>query len=104
MNPRRKRVPPGQRKAEILSAAINLASRIGYQNITRETVAAEAHTSCALVTWYFTNMDILKSVIMRTAISEEILPIIAQGLSVGDEKVASISLALKKKAIAFLKG
>ena len=90
------------RKSEILNAAIEVAKKIGYQSITRETVALAADTSCALVTRYFTTMAQLKGAVMMTAIDREILPIIAQGLSLGDARALKIQEELKQKVITFL--
>lgn len=98
----RRRESPTRRKEEILNAAIELASKIGYLNLTRDGVAEAANTSSGLVTCYFTNMEQLKKAVMDAAIKREILPIIAQGLSLGDEQTFNISSELKQKVLAFL--
>jgi len=87
------------RREEILNAAIELSVKIGYQKITRELVAGAANVSHALVTFHFNNMEELKAAIMKAAIDREILPILAQGLSLGDK---SINTDLKKKVIEYL--
>lgn len=98
----RRRENPLVRKEEILHAAISLAIKIGYQRITRESVASSANTSCGLVTHYFTTIEDLKTEIMRTAIEREIFSIIAQGLSLGDIQTKRIKKELKIKALNFL--
>lgn len=96
-----RRENPIVRKEEILNAAIDLAVKIGYQSITRETVAKAACTSCALVTRYF-NMAELKEAVMTAAIEKQIIPIIAQGLGLGDIQAQNITGDLKQKVIAYL--
>ena len=90
------------RKIEILDAAVKLSTRIGYQMITRELVASEAKTSCGLITFYFENMDSLKAAIIRAAIDREILPLIAQALSLGDTQTKTIDKKLKDKVLKYL--
>lgn len=99
----RRREEPETRRKEILNAAIVLSLENGYQNITRESVAASAHTSCALVTWYFQTMDNLKSEVMAQAIEKHIVPIVAQGLSMGDSQALNIGMLLKEKVLNHLK-
>jgi len=96
-----KRQDPIQRRKEILEAALRLAKRVGYLNLRRKTVASEAGTSTALVTWYFTNMDNLKREVMETAIQNGILPVIAQGLALGDRQAHSVDKELKQKALTY---
>ena len=98
----RRRENQDTRRKEILNAAIELAVKLGYQQITRELVANKAKTSIALVTWYFDNMSNLKSEIMKAAISRENLPLIAQGLSLGDSHAQSINKELRNKVIEYL--
>jgi AcrR family transcriptional regulator len=101
MKKTRRREIPSIRREEILSAAIDLAIRIGYQNITRDAVANAANTSCALVTTYFPMVE-LKNAVMKMAIEKEILPIIAQGLSLGDTQAQGITPELKQRVLEFL--
>lgn len=100
--PKKRYNDSSERRIQILDAAMELAGKIGYQNITREMVATAANTSCALVTWYFSPMESLKRIVMATAIEREILPIIAQGLSLGDEQTLTIRKELKQKVLVFL--
>lgn len=97
----RRREDPQIRKNEILDGAVRVATRYGYQTITREDVAAEAGTSCALVTRYFVTMEHLKNAVIDAAITREILPILAQAISMGDTRTKLISPELKQKIISF---
>lgn len=98
----RRREEPETRRKEILDAAISLSLEHGYQNITREQVAVRANTSCPLVSWYFGTMEILKSQVMETAVQQEIIGIIAQGLIRYDPQALNIDPALKAKVINHL--
>lgn len=97
----RRRVDPEVRRQEILEAALLLAKRKGYTLITRGEVATEADVSTGLVTNYFNTMNQLKEAVMRLAIEREVLPIIAQGLSLKDKHALQISQSLKKRVLAY---
>jgi len=100
---KRRREEPALRYDEILSAAITLAEKIGFMEITRESVALEADASCALITRYFKTMDNLKKRVLKTAIEFERLPIIAQGLSLGKIQATELDKKLLSKVLDFLK-
>lgn len=97
------RTQPKIRKDKILKAAIKLSKKLGYKNITRDRVAEEADVSSALVGNYFGKMADLKNAVVRAAIKEEIVEIIAQGLTLKDPRVLKISKPLKGKIMEFLK-
>lgn len=97
----RRREQPIVRKEEILNAAIDLASKIGYQSITRKKVAENADISLALINQYFSTMTQLKKAVMKTAIEREIVTIIAQGISLGDTQTKTIKKELREKVLTF---
>lgn len=101
MKKTRRRAHPIVRKEEILNAAIDLASKIGYQKITRKKVAESVDISLALVNQYFSTMAQLKKAVMKTAIEREIVSIIAQGISLGDMQTRTIKQELKEKVLSF---
>lgn len=65
----------------ILDAATRLAERHGYLKIKQREVAQSAGCAKGLVTHYFKSMDGLRDELMRHAIEENNLTIIAQGLA-----------------------
>jgi AcrR family transcriptional regulator len=97
-----KRKDPILRREEILITAIMLACRIGYKSITREQVAKVAGTSCALVTRYFTTMEHLKKMVVKTSVDREFFPVIAQAINVSELSVNSLKPKLKAKVMSFL--
>ena len=93
-----KRLKPKDRKALVMDAALRVARVQGYQRVTRHDVAVEAGVSDALVSNYWGTMTQLKRAIMRHAVKNEDLDIIAQGLAVRDPQAYAASAALQNKA------
>ena len=91
-------------KQNIINAAIIVAGKMGYKNITRSAVAAEAGCSDGLINTYYHTMNQLRTSVMRTAIKTENLDIIAQGIVAKDSRALRVSEELKKKAIRHVTG
>lgn len=98
------RMKPEQRKMQILLAAVELAKKCGYRNIKRDEVATAAGVSMGLVNNYFETIEHLKRDVMRLAITNEVLEIIAQGLLAKDRIALKVPDNIKKKAAAYLIG
>lgn len=97
----RDREDPKIRRSQILSAAIKVAKKRGYQHITRKEIAESIGISTNLITHYF-SVQRLKIEIMKEAIKNEIYEIIAQGLSVNDPQVTKLSKSFKKRVLTYL--
>lgn len=96
----RKRMQPADRKKEILQAAIKVAERKGgWSKLTREAVAKEADCADGLPSKYFGTMTAFRRAIMRAAVRECNLSIIAQGLAVGDSVAQKAGDDLKRDAL-----
>jgi AcrR family transcriptional regulator len=93
------RLKPGTRRTGILFAAVSVAARVGYLNVTRDAVAQAANISTGLVTHYFKSMDGLRREIMVQAIESQILPIVREGIANRDPEVAKIDKELHDKAM-----
>ena len=89
------------RKAEILSAAIEVSKEKGYQRITRSDVAERAEVSIGLISFYFETVALLRRAIMRAAVEQEIPEIIFQGLAVSDGAALNSPVKLRAKALAW---
>lgn len=87
------------RKKYILDAAINIAKKIGYQKLTCKNISHETNMSRSHITHRFKSIKILKRLVLRTAIDQKILPIIAQGLANKDEATKKIPQKLKETAL-----
>lgn len=103
MNETRKRLSPNERRALILKAAVALAVRGDYRNITRDAVADHAGVSAGLVSQYFP-MSKLRQSIMREAVRLELLPILAQGIVARDPLALAAPLKLKARALDSIGG
>lgn len=94
--------PSNDRKSQLLEAALKIATRIGYTKVTREAIAKEAKVSPALVSFYFGTTPKMKRDIMRHAVKQEIVEIIAQGLADKNPHAQKAPDDLKKRAAAHL--
>ena len=99
----RKRLLPADRKAEILTAALDVAARKnGWSSLTREAVAATANCSPASISVHFGTMIAFRRTIMREAVRTAKLPIIAQGLAAGDTHARKAPPAVCAAALDYL--
>ncbi len=94
----KKRVNPALRKQNILQAAVELARRDGYREVTRDRIAEAAGVSVGLVSRYFGNMNQLRIAIMRYAVKQSIPEIVAQGMAASDPQALNASAELKAVA------
>lgn len=101
----KRRMPPNDRKYEILTAALAVAARPGgWSKLTRDAVAREAQCADGLVSKYFGTMTAMRRTIMRSAVLTENLPIVAQGLAHGDPHAQKADPELKARALNTLAG
>lgn len=96
-----KRLNPKARKAQILTAAIQVAERKGYMNIQRADVAEQAGVSPALVSHIFTTMPKLRRAVMRYAVRTENCKVVLQGLAVNDSQALKAPHMLRVAAANF---
>lgn len=96
------RMKPEARRDQILSVALRIAVEQGYDNVTRERIAASAGISTGLVNHAFSTMTKLRRAVMRAAIQREILPIVAKGLSEGCSIAHGADNVLKYKAMTWV--
>lgn len=94
-----RRLKPAVRKAEILTAALPLASARGYANVTRNDIAAAAGISGPAVQYHFGTMTQLRTDLMRHAVKQECLRVIAQGLAAQDRHAERADAELKRRAV-----
>lgn len=94
------RMKPEARKADILAAALKLSERRGYASITRQEVTEAAGVTGPLVNHYFGTMAQLRRDIIRHAIKEENLRVLAQGLVAGDKYARRAPAKLRQRALA----
>lgn len=86
----------------ILSIAMGVAERNGFNKLSRATVAEESGVSDSLIAYHFGTMIEFRRKIMRQAIKEERLGIIAEGLAIRDSHAQKAPDELKTRALASL--
>lgn len=94
-----RRLLPADRRAEIITAALDAARADGYRHISREAIAARAGCSPALVSSYYGTMTQLRRAVISAAIARRDLAVLAQGLAAGDSKARSAPQELKEAAV-----
>ena len=92
------------RKNEILAAALKVAERTHYAHMTRNAVAVEAGVSGPLVQHYFGTMPQLRRDVMRKAVRDANLLVIAQGLVAGDKHAQAAQEVHKAAALDLVRG
>lgn len=92
-----------RRKSEILSAAMRLAERKGYQQVTRDEIAVEAGCAQGSVTRYFPTMQHTKRAIVGQALATRNLKILAQALAADDPRAKRMPDDLRTAVIDSLR-
>lgn len=90
---------PQLRKDQILAAAVKISGAKNYNTITRQNIADAAGVSTGLVARYFNTMLQIRRAIMRSAIKNKNLKIIAQGLVNKDPNALKAPKPLQQQAI-----
>ena len=96
------RTDPVLKKQYILQMAVATAVKVGYNKMTRELLAERAGVSEGLITKYFNTMCQLKRDVMRYAVRNSVVEVVAQGLAHGDKHDKKASPELKEAAAALL--
>lgn len=93
---------PKMRRNQILKAAVELAAELGYHKIRRFEVAKQAKVSSGLINFHFRTMEELKKSVMKYAIKNKNLKIIAQGIVLQDPQVLKLPDDVKQSAVKYL--
>lgn len=103
MNNNANKMAAADRQAQILAAALVVAERVGFNKFTLRQVAAEADVTEKLPSHYFGTMTNLRRKVMREAVKKKILPIIAQGIVLGDTHALKADHELRAAALQSFK-
>lgn len=98
------RADPSLRKDAILTVALKLAEKHGYQKITRDQVASEAGVSAGVINQRFGTMERLRVELMRRAVKTKCLAVIAQGLVAKNPHAMKADADLKEQALGVFSG
>lgn len=95
---------PAERTAEIIDAALKLAAKCGYQNVTRGAIADSLGISEALVSYHVGTMPNLRRTMVRAAIARPVLRVLGQAVAADDIHARKAAPELRQKALASLAG
>lgn len=98
------RLEARERIAQILAAALIVATRDGYNRMTRLDVAEQAQIPPTLIPYHLGTMPDLRRKVMREAVRVECLPVIAQGLAARDPHALKASEDLRQRALDSIRG
>lgn len=98
----RSRLPKEQRRTELLDVALKLAERLGADKITHDCVAERAGVARSLVAHYFGTATQLRRDVMRAAVKQRLVVIVARGLALRDPHAGKADEALREECSAYL--
>lgn len=90
------------RRDQILVAALEMASNDHYLTITRDKIANDVGTATGNINRVFGTMSGLRVELVKYAIDQKCLAVIAQAIAAGDAAVKGLSIDLKRQALADL--
>jgi AcrR family transcriptional regulator len=91
-----------ERRGKIMRAAVSIATTKGYRTMTRDEIAAAAGCSAGLINHEFGTMDGLREAVMREAVDNSQLDIVAQGLADGHAIAKDAPADMKEAAVRAL--
>lgn len=96
----RRRYKPEIRKEAIITAALYLAEQTHYRDLTRDQIGLRCGITGTAIMYHFGTMIKLRRDIMRAAVKQERLRVIAQGLIYNDTHARKASAELQQRAVA----
>ena len=97
-----KHVPAALSKKHIIAAALVESEQCGHYKFTRRGVAERAGVSESLIQYYFGTMQKLRRSVMRAAVDQKILPVVAMGLVMKDPHAVKAPDEVKQAAAAHI--
>lgn len=86
-------------KDKIMRAALRLAERDGFREVSRAAVAVNARIAAGSISYHFGNMKKFQNAIVGAAVATKNLVIIGQALAVRHPIALKAPAALKAKAL-----
>lgn len=96
------RMAPADRKEQLLTVAITIAERVGYNKLNRLMIVKEldGEVTDGLVNRYFGQRHSLRQAVLYAGIERGNLTILAQGLALGDSYARTAPAKMRKEAAA----
>lgn len=96
------RLTPQARTDELLNIALKLASADGWRTLTHAAIARAAGVSNGLVIARLGTMEQVRRSVMRAAVRERCVPVVAEGLCMGSPHARKADPDLKAAAAAWV--
>lgn len=91
------------RTAGLLDSALALAAAEGWSNLTRDGIARVAGVSNGLVTQRLGTMDAIRRSVMRAAVKQRCVAVVAEGLALRDRQALRADGELRELAAAWVR-
>ena len=91
-------------KQQILTAAMGLAGRQGFRNVTRAAIASRVGIATGTVSYHFETMAKLQDAIMSHAVEVSNVIVVAQGLAEGHKAAKAAPNSLRLEAAKLMAG
>lgn len=85
-----------ERAAALLQAALDLAARQGWHSLTHESIATVAGVSPSLVKVRLGTIADVRRAVMRAAVKQRCVRVVAQGLAVNDRAARAADYLLRR--------
>lgn len=92
------RMGPKDRKKQLLEIGLKLAEEVGYQNVTMLALTDRAGVSRTLYHRYFSTVGQFRVDVMRAAVKQGNLCVVAQGLAAKDKQALKAPIELRERA------
>lgn len=89
---------PAERTRQLTAAALRAAATSGWRTLTREQIAAAAGVSPALVSARLGTAEAIRRAVMRAAVRERCVPVVAEGLAARHPQALRADAALRDAA------
>lgn len=96
--------PSAERTHQLIAAGLELASKHGYLKVTRDQLAQATQLAAGSINLHFGTMGQFQRALMRAAVKQKVLRVVAQGLAHNDSVALRASPELKAAAADSLKG
>ena len=97
------RLDPEKRTDELIEVALKLAAAEGWRKLTHAAVARAAGVSQGLVVARLGTMDQVRRAVMRAAVRQRIVSVVAEGLAVRDKHAAKADEELRALAAEWVR-
>ena len=92
----------GVRREQYVQKALRLAKRDGFNRINKVSIGEEIECSDALLYNYFKSVEELRGEVMKRAVCQKFVPIVAAGIAGGYRVALECKEGLRNEAIEYM--